>query len=156
MGTIKDLTDLVTQYIESVDDRKFAGELREIQKMIILLQREQASLQEQNSKLQAENIQLQKQIDAASATDKKIVTTKSIDITDEILNVLHLCSQYEDGASAGMIQSQFQISNAKAELIIGKLHGAELIDYGSLIMGQDLRYSPTQEGLELLDQNGLI
>lgn len=156
MGTIKDLTDLVTQYIESVDDRKFAAELREIQKMIILLQREQASLQEQNSKLQTENIQLQKQIDATAATEKAIITTKSIDITEGILNVLHFCSEYEDGASAGMIQAKFHISNAKAELIIGKLHGAELIDYGSLIMGEDLKYSPTQEGLELLDQNGLI
>jgi len=46
MGAIKDLVDLVTQLNNSVEDRKFALELREIQKMIGGLQSEHADIHE--------------------------------------------------------------------------------------------------------------
>ncbi len=156
MGTIKDLTDLVTQYIDSVDDRKFASELRDIQKMIILIQREQSVLQEQNAKLQSENIKLQKQAAFSDTSGRKNKPKNTNEPSEDMLNVLHYCSECNEGASTGMVQNKFQFSSAKAELLLGKLSEEELIDYGSLIMGQDIQYVPTQEGLELLDENDLI
>ncbi len=159
MGTIKDLTDLVTQYIESVDDRRFAGELREIQKMIIAIQREQSVLQKQNASLQSENIELKKQIHALEATSSEAgmsTTETPVGISDLMLQILQFSSVYEEGVTVGMVQHKFSISAAKSELQLGKLQGARLIDYGSVIVDEDIKYVPTQEGLELLDEHGLI
>jgi hypothetical protein len=75
MGTIKDLVDLVTQLTNSVNDRKIASELREIQSLALTLQSEQASLHETNMALREErqdlrdNIRdLERQIAALSVT----------------------------------------------------------------------------------------
>ncbi|MFH1991628.1 MAG: hypothetical protein ABIK98_04370 [Pseudomonadota bacterium] len=62
MGTIKDLVDLVTQLVNSVEDRKIASELREIQTFALTLQSEQASLHEANIKLREEKIELSDKI----------------------------------------------------------------------------------------------
>ena len=47
MGAVKDLVDLVTQLSNSIEDRKFAAELREIQSMIGGIQSEHAAMHEQ-------------------------------------------------------------------------------------------------------------
>ena len=62
MGTIKDLVDLATQLVNSVEDRKIASELREIQTLALTLQSEQASLHEANIKLREEKIELSDKI----------------------------------------------------------------------------------------------
>ena len=62
MGTIKDLLYLVTQLVNSVEDRKIASELREIQTFALTLQSEQASLHEVNIKLREEKIKLSDKI----------------------------------------------------------------------------------------------
>lgn len=58
MGVLVDLAKLVTQLLDSVQDRKFAAELREIQRMIGSLQLEHAALHEQNLNLRTENMNL--------------------------------------------------------------------------------------------------
>ncbi|ODS30178.1 MAG: hypothetical protein SCARUB_04711 [Candidatus Scalindua rubra] len=58
MGTIKDITDLLTKLIGNIKDRKFASELREIQTMVNTLQSENTVLQEKNSALMTENSNL--------------------------------------------------------------------------------------------------
>ena len=73
-----------------------------------------------------------------------------------MLEVLHYCSEYQEGVSATMVQQKFNHTIAKAELQLSKLQDAGLIDYGSLVTGQDIQYVPTKNGLELLDENGLI
>lgn len=62
MGTIKDLVDLATQLVISVEDRKIASELREIQTLALTLQSEQASLHAANIKLREEKIELSDKI----------------------------------------------------------------------------------------------
>lgn len=62
MGAIKDLVDLVTQLTNSVQDRKFAAELREIQKMIADIQKEHAAIHEQRIELMTENAELKQTI----------------------------------------------------------------------------------------------
>jgi hypothetical protein len=71
MGILVDLTKLVTQLLESVQDRKFAAELREIHRMIGSLQLEHAAVYEQNldlrtekANLKIENMQLKEQMAA--------------------------------------------------------------------------------------------
>ena len=67
MGAIKDLVDLVTRLSESVQDRKFAGELRQIQGMIGGILSEHAELHESRIALMTDNEKLKKQIPALEA-----------------------------------------------------------------------------------------
>jgi hypothetical protein len=62
MGAIKDLTDLTVKLIDSAKDRKFAGELREIQRMVAALQSEHADIHEKRIALMAENAELKQRI----------------------------------------------------------------------------------------------
>ena len=58
MGALKDLVDLVTQLAGSVQDRKFAAELRDIQSMIGHIQSEHAELHEQRIWLKCKILKL--------------------------------------------------------------------------------------------------
>jgi hypothetical protein len=69
MGYLVDLTLLVTRLVERVQDRKFAAELRDIQRMIGNLQLEHAALHEQNMTLRIENMQL---IEQAAALKQRL------------------------------------------------------------------------------------
>jgi predicted nuclease with TOPRIM domain len=62
MGAVKDLVDLITQLSNSIEDRKFAAELREIQGMIGGIQSEHAALHEHRIKLMTENAELKQQM----------------------------------------------------------------------------------------------
>lgn len=62
MGAIKDLTDLTVKLIDSAKDRKFAGELREIQRMVAALQSEHADIHEKRISLMTENAELKQRI----------------------------------------------------------------------------------------------
>jgi len=62
MGAVKDLVDLVAKLNDSVQDRKFAAELREIQRMIGSIQSEHAALHEQRISLMTKNSELKQQI----------------------------------------------------------------------------------------------
>lgn len=81
MGTIKDIVDLVVQLNDRVEDRKIAGELRQIQQMVGKLQSEDAKLHEKNIELLRENQQLTEKL---SLIQKKVsainsASTKDID-----------------------------------------------------------------------------
>ncbi|HYT60243.1 MAG TPA: hypothetical protein VEL06_08730 [Haliangiales bacterium] len=64
MGALVDLTNLTTKLIESVKDRKFAADLREIQRMIASLQSEHASIHESRIALMTENAELKRKLAA--------------------------------------------------------------------------------------------
>lgn len=72
------------------------------------------------------------------------------------LEILLFCSEFREGVSVSEVQQKFDISSAKAELELGKLEKEDLIDYGSLVMGQEIQYVATHEGRELLDENNLL
>lgn len=67
MGAIKDLVDLVGRLTDSVKDRKFAAELREIQRMIGGILSEHAELHESRIALMTENEKLKKKIPSFEA-----------------------------------------------------------------------------------------
>ncbi len=64
MGAIKDIVDLTTKLVDSVKDRKFAAELRELQRMIGGFQSEQAELHESRIALLSENAELKTKVSA--------------------------------------------------------------------------------------------
>ena len=68
MGAVKDLVDLITQLSNSIEDRKFAAELRDIQGMIGGIQSEHAAMHEQRIELMTNNAEL-KQIIASLKGD---------------------------------------------------------------------------------------
>jgi len=62
MGTIKDLVDLATQLSASINDRRIAAELREVQNLALALQSEQVLLHETNMSLREERQELKERI----------------------------------------------------------------------------------------------
>ena len=67
MGAVNYLADLVTKLSDSVQDRKFAAELREIQRIVESLMSEQAELHESRIELMTDNEKLKKKIPALEA-----------------------------------------------------------------------------------------
>ena len=74
MGTIKDIVDLSTQLANSIQDRKVAEELNQIQKLTLQLQSEQASLHESNVALREQKLELAEKI---QSLEKEIKDLKS-------------------------------------------------------------------------------
>ena len=63
MGTIKDITDLTRDLVNSVKDRKFIAKVTQIQNLIATLQSEHSTIIEKNADLLAENLDLKKKIE---------------------------------------------------------------------------------------------
>lgn len=158
MGAIKDVVDLATQLSESVQDRKFSGDLFKIIQLIHTIQSEQASLTEKNIELMSENAELQSQVKQLQQqlSESQSPSIDGPNISELSKKILLFCSEHGEGVSVAMVQHKFSISGAKSEFELGKLQEAELVDYGSLAMGQDIQFVPTQSGLTLLDENDLI
>jgi len=62
MGAIKDIIDLTTQLSSSVKDRKFAGEISQIQSLISAVQIDNASLVSEKLELEKKIFELEKEI----------------------------------------------------------------------------------------------
>lgn len=62
MGTIKDVVDLTTQLCNSVQDRKIAAEILQIQSLILTVQKEDATLVSENLDLKKKIFELEKEI----------------------------------------------------------------------------------------------
>ncbi len=62
MGTIKDITDLTIELINSVKDRKLTSKITQIQSLIGTFQSEQFAMVEKNTELLTENFNLKQEI----------------------------------------------------------------------------------------------
>lgn len=166
MGAIKDVVDLATQLSERIQDREVASELFAIIKLINTIQKEQAILTEKNIELMTDNSRLENINSSNEATiselKKKITNLQNPDMdnTPEVseiaLNILKFSAENREGVTAAMIEHKFNISPAKSNHQIGKLEKDEMIDCSFIVIGEDIRYSPTQKGLDVLDMKGLI
>ena len=164
MGAIKDLVDLVTQLNNSVEDRKFAGELREIQSMIGTIQSEHAAIHEQRIQLMTENAEL-KQVIASlkeevaalkqqkeQAKHQQAGSEPSISKEEE--QILLLLTTTEE-ATAHQIAQQLQYDLTKTEYWLERLSDNDMV-YFSLVMNQPTAYYLVQGGRKHLIENGLI
>jgi hypothetical protein len=72
MGTIKDAVDLVIALADRVKDRKLAGEIREVQRMLGSLQSEQAQLHESRMALMTQCSDLKKETEFLKSLIKQL------------------------------------------------------------------------------------
>lgn len=79
MGTIKDIVDMATQLANSVEDRRVAAELNNIQKMILAVQSEQAAQHEKNMALNEERNSLLQRIRDLEAEVVRLKSTTKMD-----------------------------------------------------------------------------
>jgi len=164
MGAIKDLVDLVTQLNNSVENRKFAGELREIQSMIGSLQSEHAKIHEQRIELMTENAELKQTIAALREEVSALKSQKdhlkeakingSPSIIDEEAKILIFLAKHND-VSANQIAHSLGFDLTKTEYWLERLTKREMID-PSYIMNRPVEYSLIQAGREYLIENELI
>jgi septal ring factor EnvC (AmiA/AmiB activator) len=164
MGAIKDLVDLVTQLNNSVEDRKFASELREIQSMIGTIQSEHAAIHEQRIQLMTENAE-HKQVIASlkeevaalkqqkeQARHQQAGSEQSISKEEE--QILLLLTKSEE-ATAHQIAHQLQYDLTKTEYCLERLCDNDMV-YFSVVMNQPTAYYLVQGGRKHLVDNGLI
>ena len=76
MGTIKDLVDLTSQLANSVNDRKIASELNNIQTLLLQFQSEQAELHEKNIQLREEILSKKRTIEKLKNQLKKQINSE--------------------------------------------------------------------------------
>jgi predicted HTH transcriptional regulator len=161
MGAIKDLVGLVTQLTDSVKDRKFASELRNIQSMIGSIQSEHAQMHEQRIKLMTENAELKQKIisleqeildinQGITASNNQSISK----ITNEEEKILLLLSE-TDKTSAQQIAYQLSIDLTKTKYWLTKLVEDDML---SLLMyvNQPALYYLAQGGRGYLVKNELI
>ena len=163
MGTITDLIDLVNQLTSSVKDRKFAGELRQVQSMIGAIQSEHAEIHEQRINLLTKNAELKQNI---ASLKEEIVdlksqmgTIQSVPQADNALSeeekeILLLLSEAEDATTHQIAQSMNQ-KLTKTKFWIRRLYDLNMVS-SSLIMNQPTSYYLIQGGREYLVKNNLI
>jgi septal ring factor EnvC (AmiA/AmiB activator) len=164
MGAIKDLVDLVTQLNNSVEDRKFAGELREIQRMIGNIQSDHAAIHEQRIQLMIENAELKQVIaslkeEVAALKQQKEHSkhqheSSGQSISKEEEQILLLLAKTEE-ATAHQIAYQLQYDLTKTEYWLEHLRDNDMI-YFSFVMNQPTAYYLEQGGRKYLVENGLI
>ena len=163
MGAIKDLVGLVTQLTDSVKDRKFASELRNIQSMIGSIQSEHAQMHEQRIKLMTENAELKQKI---ISLEQEILDIKqgitasnnqSISkTTNEEEKILLLLSETEtDKTSAQQIACQLSIDLTETKYWLTKLVEDDMLSL-SVYVNQPALYYLAQGGRGYLVKNELI
>ncbi len=157
MGTIKDLVDLVTQLNSSVEDRKFAGELRQVQSMIGAIQSEHAEIHEQRIILMTENAELKQVIASlkeeivALKGQKEAIQSGTQDtntISEEEEGIL-LYLAHESNATAPQIALAIGQNLTKAEFWVSRLCDLDMVSF-SLMIGMILRSSMARNVLRAL------
>ena len=157
MGALKDLVDLVTQLAGSVQDRKFAAELREIQSMIGSIQSEHAALHEQRIELMTENAELKQTI--ASLKEEVAALVAPAPQTGEKLSpeaeaILQYLAKVQE-ANAHQIAQAISKDLVTTEYWIGILTEKDMI-YFSVVMDQPTEYYLVQKGREYLVKNEMV
>ena len=157
MGAIKDLVDLVTQLSNSVQDRKFAEELRQIQSMIGSIQSEQAERHEQCIRLMTENAELKKTISSLQEEIGRLKIPKmesSNILSDEEKGMLIILSKKE-GITSEQIASYLKIDPVKSNYWVEELTKKNLIRT-KYFLGKPPIYFLAQNGRKFLIENKLI
>jgi len=164
MGAVKDLVDLVTQLAGSVQDRKFAAELRGIQSMIGAIQSEHASLHEQRIVLMTENAEL-KQTIASLKNEVTALKAQKADHsapavqTDEKLSpeaeaILRFLGTAQE-ATADQIAYAISKDLVTTEYWIDVLKDRNMIDF-SVVINQPSDYYLIEKGREYLVKNKMV
>ncbi len=164
MGAIKDLVDLVTQLTNSVEDRKFAAELRQIQAMIGGIQSEHATIHEQRIELMSENAQLKQ---ANASLQQKIIALQNeindpkqsipqekARLSEEAEKILIVFTKHTD-ITAVQISNIVSLELTRTEHWLDTLLDDDMIS-ASYSMMSDTTYFIAPEGRKYLVDNNIV
>ena len=164
MGVIKDVTDLVIQLAERVENRNFAADLRQIQSMIGEIASENAGFHERNIELMEENARLRRTIvslkeqvaalesEADSTHDSNSASIEPLsDEQDLILSFLAPLREAQLETIAGAISQDILTT----EVWLNKLMDRGMVSM-FIRMGGPAGYYVTRDGKEYVVENGLI
>ena len=165
MGAIKDLVDLVTQLTSSIDDRKFAGELREIQSMISSIQSEHAELHEDRIRLMTRNAELVEEaanlknqladLRLEQANSNSSSDQGSQRLAEEGETILKLIAENED-IMVHQLASMSGIEQLKCQYWLDQLSERDFIYFPLIMDDNPERYSITADGRAYMVNHGLI
>ena len=164
MGAVKDLVDLVTQLSESIEDRKFAAELREIQRMIGGIQSEHAELHEKRIELMTENAELKQIIGALKEeiaelkqeiVNVKISSSKQVDELHEEAQKILLVLTKQKRVNANQIAHMISLDLTRTEYWLNILCRKKML-YNSITLNSPTTFSLAQAGREYLILKELI
>lgn len=158
MGTIVDLTNLVTKLVGSVQDRKFASELREVQRMISSLQSDQASLHEKNMLLSSENAELKQTIASLGLKlqqPQESIAEKGEALSETHKKILALIANETEVTRNDAFQ-RFGLSKAQGDYHFDKLLQLKYIRITHGQMGVGSFYGATPEGRDFLAREGRL
>lgn len=163
-NVIKDLVDLVSKLASSIDDRKFAGELREVQSMIGRIQSEHAELHEKRIELMTTNASLREEVAALKeqiadlrlelSSAQSPVSTGAARLDSECEKVL-LIIAHNKGITAQRIASLAEIDVLKSQYWLDRLSDADLVYYPLIVGGGPLEYSVSSKGRAYVVEHGL-
>lgn len=160
MGAIKDVVDLTRDLANSVEDRRVAGELLEIQRLILGILSDNASMHEQSIEVREENVRLKQQI---VALEQDIVTLKSSHQAPavlqcelgneevEILTYLSKVSPVQDG----QITNATGQSLSKVKFWLDRLSDLGMVSFTINLNGPS-KYYLNKGGREYLVKNNLV
>ena len=165
MGAVKDLVDLVTQLSNSIEDRKFAAELREIQSMIGGIQSEHAAMHEQRIDLMTKNAELKQTIAALKENivdlQQENISLKKIPqeqqthkLSEEAERVLMFLTKYTE-VSSSQIAQNLSLDLTRTEHWLDVLENESMV-YASCFMEGENTYSMGSEGRKYLVTHNMI
>lgn len=157
MGAVKDLVDLVTQLSNSIEDRKFAAELREIQSMIGSIQSEHAALHEQRIALMTENAELKQKIAGLQQEMVDLKTSPQVsvnDLSEEAQNILLFLAKYKD-VTSDQVARNISADLTRTEYWLNKLADDNMV-HAAYSMMSPTTYSIGQKGREYLVNKNMI
>ena len=159
MGTISDLTMLVTKLVDRIKDRKAAADLREIQQMIAALQSEQAKLHENNIELRAENMNLREQnlsLQQQLSQGKHSQEQPDGELDEIATKMLVVIANTRRDLTRDMIIQQLGLSKAKGEYHFDQIYKRKLAEATHGQMGVGMFWGTTEEGREYLASHNLL
>jgi predicted nuclease with TOPRIM domain len=161
MGTITDLTSLVTQLVDRIEDRKAAADLREIQRMIATLQSEQAKLHEDNIELRTENADLKQQNASlqqqlASARQPQPSEPQDDDLDEIATKMLLLVANTQQNITKDMVIQHFGLTKAKGEYHFDQISKRNLVRSTHGQVGVGMFWDATPQGREYLASRNLL
>lgn len=159
MGAIKDVVDLTRELATSVKDRHIAGELLNIQRLILDIQSENAGIQEKSIALKTENAELKQQNaslqqELVALRNKPEETAVQSELSEGEVAVLVFLASHNK-APANAISHTLGQNATKVEFWLDRLCDLNLIG-NTLNLNGPNKYFLIELGREYLVTNDLV
>lgn len=152
--TILALQSLASNLVESVKDRRSAGEAKEILRLVGSLQSEFFALQQLILKLESENVRLQQ---GSALAQRKVTTPPATVLLDELAaKMMLLLANEEDGASMDTLLAHMDLSPAKGAYFFDQLVEHKFVVQTRFVPDDGAIWAATSGGRRYLVDCGLL